>query len=111
MYERSGFRITSDFTALITFFYAFSFMCVLTGGVATVRRQLKKAEDEECKEDEQSLGNSKKYKKMDSKKDDDSVSMGSESLLSSYFLKSPENASAYSSTDLSTNKSYKRNRE
>ena len=107
MYERSGFRITSDFTALITFFYAFSFMCVLTGGVATVRRQLKKAEDEECKEDEQSLGKSKKY----SKKDDDSVSMGSESLLSSYFLKSPENASAYSSTDLSTNKSYKRNRE
>jgi hypothetical protein len=37
MYEQSGFKMTSDVTSLITFFYVFVFVFVLTNGIASIR--------------------------------------------------------------------------
>ena len=35
MYEKSGFRTTSDMTAVVTICYVFIFICVLNNGVAS----------------------------------------------------------------------------
>lgn len=40
MYEQSGFRMTSDLTAMVTFFYAFVFIFILTNGIDSVSNVL-----------------------------------------------------------------------
>lgn len=111
MYERSGFRVTSDLTAMITFFYAFMFTCVMTGGVATVTRRLIKADDEECKEGEEGQKRKKNKKKVYEKKDDDAISAGSESLMSSYLKSSTyESPDGHCSSSLPKS-TFKRNKE
>ena len=40
MYEQSGFRMTSDLTAMVTFFYAFVFIFILTNGMDSVSNVL-----------------------------------------------------------------------
>lgn len=39
-YEQSGWRMTSDFTAIITFFYVFVFIFILTNGISSITNQL-----------------------------------------------------------------------
>ena len=42
MYEKSGFRMTSDMVAMVTFFYAFVFIFVLTNGMDSVTNALRR---------------------------------------------------------------------
>ena len=40
MYEQSGFRMTSDMTAMVTFFYVFIFIFIVTNGMNSVTSAL-----------------------------------------------------------------------
>ena len=52
VYEKSGFRMTSDLVAMVTFFYAFVFIFVLTNDMgSTHRRRTALSEEEEQKQD------------------------------------------------------------
>ena len=86
MYEYTGFRMTSDMTAMVTFFYVFLFIFVISNGMDSIKNTLSKRSEEESKEDEGDLtdGKNPKGKKNKSKKikEDDAVSYSSESLLS-----------------------------
>lgn len=93
MYEKSGFRMTSDMTAMATFFYCFIFIFIITNGVDSVTSALqsrKRLQAEEESKEEDSGEDRKKTKGGKSKKlfngkkviDDDTVSFSSESLLS-----------------------------
>ena len=99
MYERSGFRFTSDIVVMITFFYAFVFTFLLTNGVNSLRRTLQQAKEETKEEEMDRPGTIKGAEK----KDEDDASQGSESLLSSY---SKLNSHSGSSSSL-----YRRQRE
>ena len=89
MYERSGFRFTSDITAMVTFFYAFSFMFVLSNGTDTIRqtlaRQVHREEEQEEQKETYNKSN-KKVRKGDGKgsyvMEEETMSFGSQSLLS-----------------------------
>lgn len=93
MYEKSGFRTTSDMTALVTIFYVFTFMCVLNNGVAntikdTIRKTARLSDEEEKEEDDSAIDSKKaKMYKISKNKlkggiEEDHFSMGSESLIS-----------------------------
>ena len=47
MYEYTGFRMTSDMTAMVTFFYVFIFIFVITNGQESITNALTRDENEE----------------------------------------------------------------
>lgn len=88
MYESSGFRMTSDMTAMVTFFYVFVFTFVLTNGVESIRTTLiTHGTDLDDKEEnklkdvdytkENKKGKGKKYSKVI---DEDAGSLGSQAI-------------------------------
>ena len=97
--------MTSDMTAMVTFFYAFIFIFVITNGMNSMTSVLGRNIDmeEESKEDLDASSTDGKHPKIKGKlnkkskgvMDDDTISMGSESLLSH-----SENLSSFSGKKL-----------
>ena len=99
MMETSGFRMTSDLTAMVTLFYVFIFIFVITNGMDSIKKIATKngageslegqETEEETKDEGELTADAKKGRKLKlpakqkkSVADDDAVSFSSESLLS-----------------------------
>ena len=87
MYETSGFRMTSDMTAVITFLYVFVFIFILNNGIGRLRTRASENLEESKEEDDllnEKMQNNKKLLDGGKKGDlnSDLLSVGSESLMS-----------------------------
>ena len=122
--------MTSDMTAMVTFFYAFIFIFVITNGMNSVTGVLGRNVDvEESKEDLDASSTDGKHPKIKGKlnkkskgvMDDDTISMGSESLLShsenlssfggKKLMSGPSQYSSAETTNATTNSVTRRNKE